>query len=300
MNLPGFLMDSLKSQTSINNNFLGHWFLTKENENISCLQEDSLLENLFFKKSLIHELSFKSLTEFYASKSILDIIKLAPTIEEYDFLNTLLIDETHHSYLFRSYLQQNSFLTLDDPVNEMAVVLNYAHLDVVQPFQNLVQKWVVEKKNFYAGIIIITIILEGVLAPTAELSERKWLPFYPNAAKVQNYANLDEIRHLTVCAEILKRQIDKKPKIVQQLKECIQEGLQLWEISNMHEIILNREELYQQGMQQNLAQIEDFYLVDGIFLKDTVPEQRIEITNSLVEKMQKSRLQYIGIQLDTE
>lgn len=299
MNLPGFLMDSLTSHTPINHNILGQWFTTKEQEVVS-LQEEQRLENLFLQKSLIQELSFKSLTEFYASRAILDIVKLAPSLEEYDFFNTLLIDETHHSYLFRSYLQKNCYLALTDPINEMATVLNHSHLEVVQPFQDFIHKWVVEKNNFYAGVIIITIILEGVLAPTAELSERKWFPFYQKASAVQNYANLDEIRHLTICAEIVKRQIEKNPKIAQQLKVCIQEGFQLWNNTNMHQIMLEREELYQQGMQQNLERIDGYYLIDGILLKDTYPEQRIEISNNLVEKMQQSRLQYIGINLDDE
>ncbi|MFL1538416.1 hypothetical protein ACJOYG_01640 [Acinetobacter baumannii] len=296
MNLPGFLLEATNIKAKVESNILNDWFTTKSTENkIGTFKEDIHLNNKYLENSLKQELSFKSLTEFYASKAILDIVKIAPSLKEYDFLNTLLIDETHHSYLFRTYLKDNGLLALTNPLEEMAEVLNHSHQQVVIPFQDFIKKWVVDKNDFYAGISIITIILEGILAPTAELSEVKWLPFYKKASEIQRYANVDEVRHLTICAEILKSKVNTNPEIKNSLQECIHEGLNIWNTSNIQNIILQRESLYQQGIEENQHLIEDYYLVDGILLKDTTPEMRLEISNSMVHQMQKSRLEYIGI-----
>lgn len=108
MKLSGFLIDAINVNVNIKYDVLEQWFATKTIENkLSTFKENNRLKNDFLETSLKQEFSFKSLTEFYASKAILDIVKISPTLVEYDFLNTLLIDETHHSYLFRTYLKEN-------------------------------------------------------------------------------------------------------------------------------------------------------------------------------------------------
>lgn len=294
----GFLFNVNNSKEKISPYIISKWFGIKtEQKKFEVFKEDNFLDDYFLRKSILQEMSFKSLTEYYASKAILDILKIAPNIEEYDFLNTLLVDETNHCFLFRNYLIENNLIEDDEPLKKMALVLDNKHLEVIEPFQKFIEQWVVDKNNFYAGIMIVTIILEGVLAPSAELSEKKWLPFYPRASAIQQYANVDELRHLTLCCDILKNAINKNPKILTQLKKCIVEGLDLWNTSNINNIIMEREYYFQKGIENNIDLIENYQLVDFIKLKDTTPEIRMDISNKMVAELQSSRLNYIGIDL---
>lgn len=297
-NINGFLLEVVNAKQRLSPSVISEWFDIKSTQKkFEGFKELEFLEHPSLKESLIQEMSFKSLTEYYASKAILDIIKIAPCMEEYDFLNTLLIDETNHSFLFRNYLIENNLIDSKRSMEQMASILSDTHMDVVEPFQAFIKQWVVNKNDFYAGIIIITIILEGVLAPSAELSEKKWLPFYPRASAIQKYANSDEVRHLTLCCDILKRAIKNNANTLHTLKSCIVEGLGIWNTSNINNIIMNREILFQKGMNDNINLLENYYLTKDVMLKDTTPDSRLKISHEMVEALQKSRLRDIGIDL---
>ena len=51
--------------------------------------------------------------------------------------------------------------------------------------------------DYIGGVVVLTVLVEGVLAPAAELSERKWRLLDPAAAQIERAAGIDEIRHLT-------------------------------------------------------------------------------------------------------
>ena len=58
---------------------------------------------------------------------------------------------------------------------------------------------------------MLTVLVEGVLAPAAELSERKWRLLDPAAAEIERAAGIDEIRHLTVGSAVVKHYLDSRP-----------------------------------------------------------------------------------------
>lgn len=247
------------------------------------------------RNSLIKELSFKSITEYEATKALLLLANVAPSYTDFEYLITQVFDEGRHSRLFREHLLRIGFGTPSGIYDEMTAELKGQLEGVIDPFKEFFNEWVITQGNYVAGILIITIILEGVLAPTSELSEIKWKPFDHIAARTQLRANIDELRHLTVCAHIVKTAIEKNPALKKEALNCITEGLALWHEISFSQLYVEREELYQLGIEQHKDLIVDYELVPGILLSETTVESRMAISNQLVDRMQQSRLKYMGL-----
>ena len=94
-----------------------------------------------------------------------------------EFFATQLIDEARHSRVFRDHLVE-----LGVPADELfATVEQVAGRDrdrVLIPLEDFGLP-LAREGDFLGGVVLLTILVEGVLAPLAELSERKWRPLDP-------------------------------------------------------------------------------------------------------------------------
>ena len=55
---------------------------------------------------------------------------------------------------------------------------------VLDPLEEFGLKIMRDDADFLGGVLLMTIVIEGALAPAAELSERKWRPLDPAAAEM--------------------------------------------------------------------------------------------------------------------
>jgi hypothetical protein len=60
--------------------------------------------------------------------------------------------------------------------------------------------------------------------------------------------------------------------------------------------MLNREELFQEGLREHREAIGEYEIVPGIKLVDTSPEQRVALAETWSRETQNQRLKYIGLQ----
>ena len=257
-----------------------------------------LLEDTPLQSALLKEYSFKTLSEKQATISICQLVKLIARHEDFEYWMTQIFDEARHTASFRQHLitlGMATSATVDQLVEE---VNQSAWQQIITPLQSFWDEYVGEHGSYACGVAIVSIVLEGVLAPSAELGERKWLPFDRGAAQIQHFANIDEIRHLAVCADIVRREINASDQTRKEVSACVREGLQLWERLPVAEMMFEREQDYQAGMRQFPDLVQDYYLDDGLPLLNSTPEQRIELAIKWSKELQYARMADIGLTVD--
>ena len=247
------------------------------------------------RQSLINEFAFKALTEDYATRGICHLVASALRPEEHEFLMTQAFDEAMHALAFKHHLKE---INACDGNVERFMREKYAQEieTIFTPLNEFFKTVAIDNQNYLGGITILTIILEGVLAPTAELGELKWQRLNPVASNVQHQANLDEIRHLTVCANILKAAIERDYQVFQQINTVLEQGMELWQQIPIQEVVYQRELLFQQGMLEYREVVGDQILAGNLRLIDSTPEQRLHLTFEWTQQVQASRMKYIGLE----
>ena len=246
------------------------------------------------RDAIVNEFAFRSIAEEKATRAISYIVANAPDVYTMEFFATQLIDEARHSRVFRDHL-----IELGTPENELFATIERISGDdaraILVPLEEFALPMIREQREFIAGVVILTILVEGVLAPAAELSERKWRLLDPPAAQVERGANIDEIRHLTVGSAVVRQHLldhpDQKPRIL----DLIARGRKLWTELPTQDVIVRREIFFQQGLEQHADAVGDYEVWPGRRLIDTTPEERLVAAQTWSAEMQNSRLQYMGL-----
>ena len=248
------------------------------------------------RDNLIVEFAFRSLTEREATRICALATAAAPSPAHMDFFATQTLDEARHADTFRSHL-----VDVGVPRDELHdTVERVAGADVARVIDPM-WKWglgILERNHatrFIDIVSVITILLEGVLAPTTELSELKWKGISPATADIERGACVDEIRHLSVGSWIIREHVEANPSDVGRLVELIAEGRARWAELPVGEIIYSREQQFQEGILLNRDAIGDHELFPGRPLLETTPEERMTKALEWSAEIQRSRLEYMGL-----
>ncbi|MFE1776024.1 VlmB-like protein [Streptomyces sp. NPDC059008] len=242
----------------------------------------------------ILELGCRSIAEEEGTRALAYYVAHATGIAEMDFFATQLMDEARHSMVFRNHLVEMGI-----PADELRSTITKLSADykreVLDPILEFALRAVREEGDFIGAVAIFTIIIEGVLAPAAELSERKWNLIDPAASAIARGAAIDEIRHLTVGSSIVKQHLDRNPTYRDRLMDIITRGRKLWDEIPDKKYIMEREHLFQEGMHQHAHLIGDYELFPGQRLLDTTAEERYATAERWTDKMAATRLAYMGL-----
>ncbi|QNP68955.1 VlmB-like protein [Streptomyces roseirectus] len=245
--------------------------------------------------ALTQELAFRSVAEDKATRALGYLVALAPDTATLEFYTTQLMDEARHAMVFRRHL-----LSLGVAEHDLCTAVDrLAGADrdaVLVPLENLGLDVLRERRDFIGGVVVLTILVEGVLAPAAQLSELKWRVFDPAAADVERGAGIDEIRHLTVGSSIAREHLLARPEDRERLLELITHGRALWEKLPVTDMVLRRETLFQQGLDAHRDLVGDHEIWPGRRLADTTVEERLETAHAWAESMQRKRLAYMGLE----
>lgn len=254
---------------------------------------DFLLQDGPLRSTLIEECAFRSISEEYATKACGLTSAAGQTTAEVEFFATQCLDEARHAYTFRHHL-----VDLGVPEEKLAETVQQVAGENADRILRPTWDWGTKayKSDFAAGVVIITVLLEGVLAPTTELAERKWKAISPATADIERGACVDEVRHLAVGSwfirEHLERNPDDKPRII----DLIVEGREFWGSLPVPELIMQRETLFQEGIDQLGDLIGDAELVEGRRLVDTTVEERLGMALEWSQQVQDARLRYMGLE----
>ncbi|MGC0419074.1 VlmB-like protein [Embleya sp. AB8] len=242
----------------------------------------------------ILELGCRSLAEEQATRVLGHYVAQATGVAEMEFFATQLVDEARHSMVFRNHLVELGVpaVGLFDTIAELTA--DY-RIDVLDPILDFALRTVRDDGDFIGGVAVFTIVIEGVLAPAAELSERKWNRLDPAAAAIARGASIDEIRHLTVGSSIVREHLRRNPSARAALLDVVRRGRELWDTIPDRKHILVREHLFQEGLREHGALVGDYEVWPGTRLVDTEPEERYEMAERWTDKMAAARLAYMGL-----
>ncbi len=249
------------------------------------------------RDALVLEFGFRGLAEELATRLLGHYVSIAPGIPEMEFYATQLIDEARHARVFRNHLVELgvSEKTLLADIDEMAGDYRKRVLDPVVDFTLDIVR---DQADFPGGVAVFAIIIEGVLAPAAELSERKWTPLSPATGEVSRGTAIDEIRHLTVASTILRDHAVAHPEYRPRLMEILRSGVKLWDEIPDREFVIHREELFQKGMFEHADLIGDYEIWPGVRMLDTTAEQRYDMAEQWTDEMAESRMAYMGLPVE--
>ena len=144
-------------------------------------------------------------------------------------------------------------------------------------------------------MVLLTILIEGFLAPSFELSERKWRPIDPRMADMEKGAAIDEVRHLAVGTSIIRDHIQQYPDERDRLVEIIRDGMRLWEQLPVGEQLTRWENWFQEGLQPHCELIGDYEIWEGRRLIDTTAQERIQKALEVTSTVHSTRLTEMGL-----
>lgn len=244
--------------------------------------------------ALTQEYAFRAVAEDKAARALAYLVPIAPDSDTMEFYATQVMDEARHSMVFRNHLVELGVpqARLWQAIDEFAGADIRSILDPLEVFGLEVMR---DDADFVGGVVMIAVIIEGALAPAAELSERKWRPLDPAAADIDKGAGIDEIRHLTVGAAIARQHLIDHPEDKDRVLEMISRGMRMWEVLPVHDMVHRREVLFQRGLEQHADVVGDYEIWPGRRLVDTTPEERQETADTWSAEMKKTRLEYMGL-----
>jgi hypothetical protein len=246
------------------------------------------------REALILELGCRSVAEEKAARILSHYVANAPGIPEMEFYATQLLDEARHSMVFRNHLVEMCV-----PAGELFDYIETLTADytrrVLEPVEEFALRTVRDEGDFIGGVAVFTIIIEGVLAPAAELSERKWERLDPAAGEIARGAAIDEIRHLSVGSSIIRRHLVEHPEDRPHLLDILKRGAVLWDEIPDREFVIHREQLFQEGMARYADVIGDYEVWPGRRLLGTTPEERYATAERWTDEMAAARMAYMGL-----
>jgi hypothetical protein len=246
------------------------------------------------RDSLVLELAYRSLAEEKCTRYLGYFVANAPGIPELEFYATQLIDEARHSMVFRNHLVELG-LPAAGIVEHIDELARDYDKQVLAPLEEFALPILTDPEDFIGAVAILTIVVEGVLAPAAELSERKWGLLDPAAGEIARGAAIDEIRHLTVGSSVIREHLIRDPSYTPRVAEIIEGGMRLWTEVPDREFVLRRERMFQEGLADHAELLRDYEVWPGRRLLDTTPEERYDTALAWTEEMAGARMVYMGL-----
>lgn len=245
------------------------------------------------RDSRIGEVAFRSLSEDAATRICAMICGGAPDVPSMEFFATQALDEARHAHSFRWHLVDLG--VPEDRLFETIEEVAGADRDrIIGPMW----EWGLPAvgDDYLKAVVMITILLEGVLAPTTELAERKWKAISEASADVERGACVDEIRHLAVGSWIVRDLLRKNPGEKRKALELIEEGREVWGSLPVADVLYEREQLFQDGIEAHRDEIgRDYELAPGRPLVDTTVDERVMMAATWSVEVQDRRLRYMGL-----
>lgn len=246
------------------------------------------------RAALMLELGWRSAAEDKATRVLSHFVAGAPGVPEMEFYATQVLDEARHSMVFRNHLVEMGVAAGELHQTIAAMSADYTR-EVLDPIAEFAVRTVRDEGDFVGAVAAFTIVVEGALAPAAELSERKWNRLDPAAGEIARGSAIDEIRHLTVGSSIVKEHLIRHPEYRSRVIEIITAGRELWDGVPSRKYTLQREELFQVGMHEHAELLAGYEVFPGRALLDTTAEERYDLAEEWSDQMTGARLAYMGL-----
>lgn len=95
-------------------------------------------------------------------------------------------------------------------------------------------------------------------------------------------------------SSLIRDHLIRHPEYRPRLLEIMRDGRRLWDELPDKKYVMQREELFQEGMHQHADLIGDYEVWPGRRLLDTTPDERYDTADRWTEEMAVSRLEYMA------
>ncbi|MCA9712337.1 MAG: hypothetical protein KDK70_41255, partial [Myxococcales bacterium] len=128
-----------------------------------------LLEPGPLREAILDEYAFRTISEEMGTRAITHMVRNAPTRATMDFYATQLFDEARHAYVFRRHLVDLGIRPeeLDDFIESR---IGEKRDSVLVPLERFGLETAGGRDDFIVAVVMLTVIVEGVLAPASEMS----------------------------------------------------------------------------------------------------------------------------------
>lgn len=245
-------------------------------------------------EALIREVAFRTLAEERAATSLGYLVVDAHDLPCMEFYATQLLDETRHAMVFREHLVDLG-IPRENVLAEIDRLVGDDRERILTRLEDYVLPVIRDDHDFVGAVVLLTTLVEGVLAPAFEQSERKWRPLDPVMADIQKGAGIDEVRHLAVGSSIVRRHVADNPGEAERLVEIVRNGMHLFYELPVVDQLSGWEALFQEGIEQHADLLADYEIWPGRRMLDTTPEERIGNTLEMTMRIHESRLKDMGL-----
>ncbi|MEA2687335.1 MAG: hypothetical protein QOE93_2530, partial [Actinomycetota bacterium] len=145
---------------------------------------DWMLADGPLRDALVQEFGFRSVAEEKATRALSYLVVHAPDVAGLEFFTTQLVDEARHASVFRNHLVDVG-VAADDLAATIERTSGADCRGILDPLEDFGLAYGRDRADYIAAVAILTVLVEGVLAPVAELSERKWRMLDPAAAQIE-------------------------------------------------------------------------------------------------------------------
>lgn len=246
------------------------------------------------REALTKELAFRALAEERTARALSYLVFCAPDTVTLDFYASQLFDETRHAMAFRNHLHELGVAKEDLPA-EVERLAGRDRESILVPLEEYVVPVVRDDLDFVGGVVLLTTLVEGVLAPAFEQSEVKWRPLDPAMADIERGAGIDEVRHLAVGSSLVREHVRAHPEETERLVDLVRKGMGLFTELPVPAQLAGWEALFQEGMGQHPDVIGDYEIWPGRRLLDTTPDERLTRTLEMTTKIHLNRLNEMGL-----
>ncbi len=253
-----------------------------------------MLEEGPLRSAMIDEFAFRFLGEEMSARAISYLVANAPSLPTMEFYATQLMDESRHAWAFRTHLLELGIA----PGNLFAAIERSAGARrdaVLKPLEELALGVMRDERDFIGGVVVLTVLVEGVLAPGEVLSECKWRDVDPAAASIERGTSIDEIRHLSVGAQIVRDHLAAHPADKPRLLSLIERGRKLWQELPVQSMVVEDETIFQQGLEMHRAAFADYEFIKGRRLVEMSVAERLSLTGEWLKELESSRLSFMGL-----
>src|SRR5262245_12950592 len=189
---PGLLDGAANLELTVDQCDLAYWFSAVAQGTLKDrplgysaaeVTPDFLREPGPLREALRLELAYRSLDEEAAVRVLAYYVAAAPDIPHLEFFSTQMMDEARHHMIFRNHL-----LNLGLPQGGLMDWIRRTGADyqrvVLNPVRDFAISLVRDEQDFVGAVVAFAIIIEGILAASTELSERKWSVLDPVAGEI--------------------------------------------------------------------------------------------------------------------
>jgi len=226
--------------------------------------------------------------ERVGARTAAGLARLAPDEGSLVFLASQTLDEARHFESFATRFRELGIpeATRDELADQFMPPSYRAFLD------RLLEA--VDRGDFFAGVVGLNVILEGMAFPLYDYEIRYWRPFDPGLAEVIRHAFLDEVRHVGFGEKRIAHTLARDPGLRGRIQRTVTDMGRAMRAA-FGEFIGDYVALYDHAVAEHPEVAAQVEIIPGKSLRDTSTEEQVRWLEHEILGVHRKRMARIGL-----